>query len=90
MPADQPLNFIRELDHRAADGLEVRLLWNECDGRVTVAVHDDRTGDAFAVPVLAHDSAVEVFDHPFAYAAERGIRTSDLELQLMLDAPPAG
>jgi len=34
--------------------------------------------------------ALEVFDHPFAYAAERGIETSDLELELMLDAPLAG
>jgi hypothetical protein len=33
---------------------------------------------------------LEVFDHPFAYAAERGIETSDLELELMLDAPLAG
>ena len=85
-----PASFVRELDHRSSDGLDVRLLWSEYDGRVAVVVHDARTGDAFSVAVLPHDRAVEVFEHPFAYAAARGIPTSDLELELMLDAPSAG
>jgi hypothetical protein len=85
-----PATLVCELDHRTCDGLDVRLLWSEYDGRVAVVVHDARTGDAFSVPVLAHDRATEVFDDPFAYAAARGIATSDLELELMLDAPLAG
>jgi len=82
-----PLSLIRELDRRTSDGIDVRLLWSEYDGRVAVAVHDTRTDDAFLVPVLPHDLAVEVFDDPFAYAAQRGIRTSDIEVALMMNAP---
>jgi hypothetical protein len=37
--------------------------------------------------VLPHDSATEVFDHPFAYAAARGIPTNDIESALMTAAP---
>jgi hypothetical protein len=73
MPADQPLSPIRRTRSPGDRRVDVRLLWNEYDGRVVVAVR-----------------ALEVFDHPFAYAAERGIETSDLELELMLDAPLAG
>jgi hypothetical protein len=65
------LPLIRELDRRTGDGLDVRLLWNEYDGRVSVFVHDARSGDGFRVPVLPHDQVLEVFDHPFAYAAAR-------------------
>ena len=61
-----PLSLIRQLDHRTSDGFDVRLLWTEHDGRVTVVVHDTRTDDAVCVPVLPRDIAIEVFDHPFA------------------------
>lgn len=85
-----PLTLIRELDHRTSDGIDVRLLWTEYDGRIAVVVHDAWTGDAFSVPVLAHDRALEVFDDPFAYAAARGIPTNELEEQLLWEASPAG
>jgi hypothetical protein len=84
-----PDSLIRELDHRTSEGIDVRLLWSEYDGRVAVAVHDTRTDDVFLVPVLPHDLAAEVFEHPFVYAAKRGICTCDLELELMMAAPLA-
>ena len=59
----------RELDRRTGDGIEVRLLWCENDGRVTVAVTDTETGEAFELPVREGESALEVFHHPYAYAA---------------------
>jgi hypothetical protein len=59
----------RELDSRVTDGIQVRLLWHEGDGRVTVAVDDTKTGEAFEVPVRDGDRALEVFHHPYAYAA---------------------
>ena len=37
----------RELDRRTGDGIEVRLLWSQNDGHVTVAVTDTKTGEAF-------------------------------------------
>ena len=59
----------RELDGRTADGIEVRLLWCQNDGRVTVAVTDTKTGEAFELPVREGERALEVFHHPYAYAA---------------------
>jgi hypothetical protein len=60
--------LMRELDHRASDGIDVRLLWCERDGRVLVAVNDAKTGQAFTVEVREGESAKNVFEHPFAYA----------------------
>ena len=64
---------IRELDHRSGDGIEVWLLWAPADDRVIVSVHDARTGEAFEIEVEPAEEAREVFLHPFAYAAHRGI-----------------
>jgi hypothetical protein len=38
---------------------------------VTVALHDAKTGDGFEVEVRAGERALDVFHHPFAYAAFR-------------------
>jgi hypothetical protein len=68
MPATTA-TLIRELDSRVADGVEVRLLWRGQDDRVLVAVRDERTGEAFSVEVADDQRALDVFHHPFAYAA---------------------
>ena len=60
--------LMRELDRRTSDGIDVRLLWCERDGRVLVAVNDAKTGEAFTVEVREGESAMNVFNHPFAYA----------------------
>ena len=65
-----------ELDHRNNDGIDVRLLWDRTTGRLTVTVDDSRTGSAFEVEVGENDSALEVFRHPFAYAAFQQIDTT--------------
>jgi hypothetical protein len=57
----------RELAHRVNDGLEVQLLWHPSDDRVDVVVGDHRSGVIFELPV-AHDRALDAFNHPFAYA----------------------
>ncbi len=59
----------RELDRRTGDGIEVRLLWCQTDGHATVAVTDTKTGEAFELAVREGESALEVFHHPYAYAA---------------------
>ena len=66
--------LIRELDSRVTDGIEVRLLWREHDDRALVAVRDGRTGEAFSVEVADDQRALDVFLHPFAYAAAPGAR----------------
>ena len=66
----QPRTHItRELDRRTGDGIDVRLLWCQNDDQVTVAVTDTKTGEAFEVPVREGERALEVFHHPYAYAA---------------------
>ena len=62
----------RELAHRAGDGVEVSLFWNEDDHGLTVAVADTRTGEEF--DLAAHpENVLDVFYHPFAYAAFKGV-----------------
>lgn len=61
----------RELDSRFTDGIEVRLLWRPHDDTVLVAVSDARTEESFAIEVRDGEKAVEVFNHPYAYAASR-------------------
>jgi hypothetical protein len=63
---------VRELDHRTADGIGVRLLWNSLTSRVAVAVEDTRTGESFELQVPGAD-ALEAFWHPFAYASHDAI-----------------
>ena len=66
---------LRELDSRTSDGIHVRLLWHQPDDRVIVAVEDAKTGDTFTIDVRKDERALEVFHHPYAYAAFRGIPT---------------
>jgi hypothetical protein len=61
----------RELDSRISDGIHVRLLWHSADGHVSAAVDDTKAGEAFELRVDDRDRAMEVFHHPFAYAARR-------------------
>jgi hypothetical protein len=63
---------IRELDRRRRDGIDVRLLWNQTDDQVVVAVFDAKTGDAFELEVEGRD-ALDAFHHPYAHAAFRGV-----------------
>ncbi|HEY5318189.1 MAG TPA: hypothetical protein VIJ20_09420 [Solirubrobacteraceae bacterium] len=66
---------MRELDSRTIDGISVRLLWNEPDGRVFVSVADSKTGDVFDLEIRDPERTREVFHHPFAYAAWYGVDT---------------
>jgi hypothetical protein len=65
-----------ELDHRNTDGIDVRLMWERETGRVYVTVDDSRTGAAFAVEVGEDDAPMDVFRHPYAYAAFQQIDTT--------------
>jgi len=70
-PTETPVLF-EELDHREADRIEVSLLWNRASNGLTVFVSDGRNGTSFELPVDAAE-AREVFEHPFAHAAYRGL-----------------
>jgi len=69
------MELVRELDRRSSDRIDVRLLWRERDDRVLVSVVAGRMGDNFSIEVRAGERALDVFHHPYAYAAFRGIET---------------
>jgi hypothetical protein len=61
-----------ELAHRESDGITVRLLWSRSSDALAVAVRDVR-GAAFELVLAANERPLDVFRHPFAYAAARGM-----------------
>jgi hypothetical protein len=63
--------MIRELDSRISDGIFVRLLWHPHNRQVSIAVDDAKTGEAFDLVVRDGERALDVYHHPFAYAAQR-------------------
>ena len=65
------LDDLVELDEREGDGIRVTLLWNRATNRLSVLVSDERANDAFALEVREGDDPLDVFRHPFAYAAHR-------------------
>jgi hypothetical protein len=65
----------KELAYRENDGITVTLLWHTATDRLSVSVLDWRTGEAFDIAADAHD-AMDVFHHPYAYAARIGVEPS--------------
>jgi hypothetical protein len=65
----------RELDARLGNRLQVRLLWCPIEERLWVAVNDLRSGGQFCLEVRDRTQALDVFHHPYAYAAVYGIDT---------------
>jgi len=68
MKASFDLNDARELDVRASDGVEVRLLWRSWCDRLAVEVTNSRRDERFLLAAQAGD-ALDAFNHPFGYAA---------------------
>ena len=58
----------RELDSRTSDGIRVHLLWHARDNQLAVAVQDTKTGEMFEITVGPGQRALDVFNHPYAYA----------------------
>lgn len=58
-----------ELAQRENEGISVTLFWYRETDRLTVAVRDERTGEAFDLEASAL-TAMDVFNHPYAYAAQ--------------------
>ena len=73
---------IEELASRESAGIHVALYWSPEDNTLSVVVRDNRTGDEFSVAAEPAE-AMDVFRHPFAYAAKRGVASS-----LSLSAEP--
>jgi len=74
--ASQPL---RELAHRAGDGLEVTLYLHPATDEITVCVCDERRGAFFVIRPEPH-LALDVFYHPYSYASRADVRYEDERL----------
>ncbi|HUA02580.1 MAG TPA: hypothetical protein VMB27_01680 [Solirubrobacteraceae bacterium] len=64
-----------ELHSRVNDGIHVRLLWRSDDDHLWVSVTDTKRRERFALEVRDREFALDVFHHPYAYAAHYGIQT---------------
>ena len=69
----------RELAYRSANGIDVFLLWCPADDSLAVVVIDE-TADSFELSVTSNN-ALDVFDHPYAHAAFRGIVLAESPLE---------
>jgi hypothetical protein len=69
-----------ELAHRASDGIDVYLFWNELTNRISVRVLDARRDAGLEFEVDGRH-ALDAFNHPYAYAA----RTDTADLGALLD-----
>jgi hypothetical protein len=69
------------LASRENAGIRVRLLWAADTNAVTVLVLDGSSDDQFELLVESETNPLDVYEHPYAYAASRGIhyRTTHLE-----------
>lgn len=62
-----------ELASRENNGITVRLLWSRFTNLVTVTVADAANNDYFELVLDEYERALDVFHHPFAHAAARGL-----------------
>jgi hypothetical protein len=62
-----------ELMSRESSGITVRMLWSRATNLVTIAVDDAASDDNFELVLDEDEPALEVFHHPFAHAAARGL-----------------
>lgn len=58
-----------ELAARTSDQIEVALLWWKHENRIAVSVVDRKSNESFLLDVDGRDP-LEVFEHPYVYAAE--------------------
>ncbi len=77
-----------ELMSRESNGITVRLLWSRAMNLVMVAVADAASDDYFELVLDEDEPALEVFNHPFAHPAARGLefRTRRPEPEMLRDA----
>lgn len=64
---------ICELSSRSANGIDVALLWQHSDNTAVVVFVDRRSGENLVLDVHEDDNALDIFNHPYAYAAHRRI-----------------
>jgi len=63
----------RELASRSSAGIEVTLLWAAKTNTIAVRVEDEPAKNYFELVVESGGNALDVFLHPYAHAAKRGL-----------------
>ena len=61
------------LASRRNTGIRVALLWAAETNTIAVRVRDDSTNEQFELLVEPETNPLDVYEHPYAYAAWRGI-----------------
>jgi hypothetical protein len=69
-PAD-PAHVV--LAQRKNAGVQVTLVWAEGTNAAVVLVRDEGNDDQFELSVEPGANALDTYEHPYAYAASRGI-----------------
>jgi hypothetical protein len=69
----------RELAYRSSNGIDVFLLWCPADDSLAVVVIDE-SAESFEL-IVSSNEALDVFDHPYAHAAFRGIVPAETQLE---------
>jgi hypothetical protein len=75
----------QELAYRESDGVEVVLFWQRGTDELTVGVSDRRNGGYFELAAAPHQ-ALDVFNHPYAHAAFRGLPYAEESLASWAEA----
>ena len=73
---ESALATTHELHSRVNDGIHVRLLWRSADDHLWVSVTDTKRREQFAVEVRDRGLALDMFHHPYAYAAHYRVETN--------------
>jgi hypothetical protein len=69
------------LASRKNTGIRVTLLWAAETNTTAVLVRDEGTNDQFELLVEPETNPIDVYQHPYAYAAWRGIGYQTTRLQ---------
>lgn len=75
MPESTPATT-HELHSRVNEGIHVRLLWRSDDQHLWVTVTDTKCREQFGIEVRDRGLALDMFHHPYAYAAHYGVETN--------------
>ena len=73
VPAPHVESERRELSHRSNGGIDVTLYWHPTLDELTVCVCDQRHGAYFEIRA-PRDLALDVYNHPYAYAEFAHVR----------------
>jgi hypothetical protein len=63
----------KELASRHSGSVEIALLWSKRTHRAAVTLEDAVTGELIELPLMPADDPLDVYNHPYVYAAARGL-----------------